>query len=913
MVFRFSQGTGGDAEGRDWVEDDKETGVRKDSLTREKKGKMPALSHLLSVGTGRVLSLAADEKHVYAGCQSEDNEITVFSRASLQPTFHLLGHEGSVLALMVVKEKSWLVSSSSAGDVRIWSTETLQPIHIIRPVDYTSGDIYSLAWDNRNGGTLYFGSQSASIEWVNFANPSHPEASSGPSRVRKPSLPQSSASFTLPVNGDKLSPDGQASPSGSSTPAQPGQRTGRYRPHAFFDNPPADVCSATNSPRCGSTSNLSRKSYFTDADLSRLADKDKDNKSPAAQSPLQITSELEVMPEARVAFAHYGYVYALHVIPRPDGSAWLVSGSGDCDIKIWSCVPGGGLRILRTFDNLSGAVLSFVVRDSLLYAGLQAGEIVVWDLETGALIRTIEAHDADVLTMAVLGGDVYTAAADGKVLRVDEAFDCTAAFKAHNGIILSSTIVKGERDRWEYITAGNDSYVKIWTIDPPKLHGHDTEVDVEGEGDVMLYALSKLVALPTVSDEEHRECCRQGAHLLKNILVQLGAQSEVLSGEQGRNPLVLATFSGQDTGKPRKRLLFYGHYDVQPAAECDWDTDPYQLSGRNGYLYGRGVSDNKGPILAVACAAASLRQRRELDVDLVMLIEGEEEAGSRGFAPTVRKHKDAIGHIDAVLLSNSTWIGESDPCVVFGMRGVVYANLAIWSASEDAHSGVDGGIVAEPMFDMVRVLHALVGSDGVKLPGFYDNVRPQTKEESTLLSAVASASNRSVEELIKVWRQPSFSIANISAGGPANKTVIPKRVTADISMRLVPDQDLKTIVDSLKTFCQNTFNSLNSSNNFEITVTHSASWWLASLDSPYLQALEESVKDVWGVAPLKIREGGTVPTIFWLEQEFGAPCVHLPLGQASDAGHLANERMRLLNLRNGKRVIEAYLTRVASI
>jgi di- and tripeptidase len=99
----------------------------------------------------------------------------------------------------------------------------------------------------------------------------------------------------------------------------------------------------------------------------------------------------------------------------------------------------------------------------------------------------------------------------------------------------------------------------------------------------------------------------------------------------------------------------------------------------------------------------------------------------------------------------------------------------------------------------------------------------------------------------------------------------------------------------------------------QITVTHSASWWLASLSSPYFKALESAVQDVWGVKPLKIREGGTVPTIFWLENEFQAPCVHLPLGQASDAGHLANERMRLLNLRNGKRVVEAFLAKLSGI
>jgi len=127
-------------------------------------------------------------------------------------------------------------------------------------------------------------------------------------------------------------------------------------------------------------------------------------------------------------------------------------------------------------------------------------------------------------------------------------------------------------------------------------------------------------------------------------------------------------------------------------------------------------------------------------------------------------------------------------------------------------------------------------------------------------------------------------------------------------------KDLNTIVNTLKEYCTETFNSLSSPNTFSITVTHSASWWLASLESPYFKALESSIAEIWNIQhPLKIREGGTVPTIFWLEREFKAPCVHLPLGQASDAGHLANERMRLLNLRNGKRVVENYLTRVAQI
>jgi di- and tripeptidase len=170
---------------------------------------------------------------------------------------------------------------------------------------------------------------------------------------------------------------------------------------------------------------------------------------------------MEVEPGSRVAFAHFGYIYTLTTIARPNNECWLASGSGDSDIKIWTILPCGHLQLLRTFSELSGAVFSLQVRDSLLYAGLQDGEIDVWDLETGSCIRSIHAHEADVLSMAVLGGDVYTAAGDGRVLRVNEEFDCTAAFKAHSGIVASVVVIPGESGKWDLITAGDDSYVKV--------------------------------------------------------------------------------------------------------------------------------------------------------------------------------------------------------------------------------------------------------------------------------------------------------------------------------------------------------------------------------------------------------------------------------------------------------------------
>lgn len=542
----------------------------------------------------------------------------------------------------------YVLSELTCTDRQIWSTTTFELLYIIHPCDDTSGDIYCLAWDDREGGTLYFGAQNTSIEWVNFKRL--------PGKARE----GSEATLKCPSPGPTFARLRSDVPS----PA-PSVRSGRYKPHSFFDSPPLDVRSGsgTSTPRTPAFAQPVPMHGVPPAEiLHRLRDtgrrasssslntvdkgdsaavEDETTAKPNGRSPSPVV-EFELDVDSTVFYAHYGYVYALEMVKRPDGTRWLASGSGDSDVKVWECAPGGGLSFLKEFDGLAGAVLSLASRDSLLYAGLQDGEIDVWDLETGSRIRTIEAHDADVMAMIVLGCDVYTGAADGDVRCIDDAFDCTASFKAHDDPVLAMAIVPSPSGHaYDLITAGNDSFLKIWAISTARPPVHDIEVDMDigTSGDVMLYALKKLVSLPTVSDEAHRESCRQGAHLLKNILSQLGARAEILPGDQGRNPLVLATFTGRDTGKPRKRVLFYGHYDVQPVGEKDWESDPFTLTGRDGYLYGRGVTDNKGPIMAVACAAAELQRRRELDVDLVMLIEGEEEAGSRGFAAAVRRNR----------------------------------------------------------------------------------------------------------------------------------------------------------------------------------------------------------------------------------------------------------------------------------
>jgi len=252
-----------------------------------------------------------------------------------------------------------------------------------------------------------------------------------------------------------------------------------------------------------------------------------------------------------------------------------------------------------------------------------------------------------------------------------------------------------------------------------------------------------MVSFETVADEAHREECRQGAAYLKQVLKQMGAETHLLPGAPGRNPIVLATFRANSpvavaAGQACKRVLCYGHYDVVPVVSPEsWTNSPFEMTGENGWIYGRGVSDNKGPMLAIAAAAAELRASKALDVDLVMAIEGEEETGSAGFQDAVRRNRGLIGDIDVVLVSNSYWIGEDIPCLTFGLRGVIHATVKITSDQPDLHSGMQGGVVSEPLVDMVRLLASLTDAEGrVRIPGFLDEVRPLGAEESKLYDQV---------------------------------------------------------------------------------------------------------------------------------------------------------------------------------
>jgi di- and tripeptidase len=299
-----------------------------------------------------------------------------------------------------------------------------------------------------------------------------------------------------------------------------------------------------------------------------------------------------------------------------------------------------------------------------------------------------------------------------------------------------------------------------------------------------------------------------------------------------------------------------------------WIVDPFQMKGINGYLYGRGVSDNKGPIMAALYGVVDLIHDKKLDSDITFLIEGEEESGSRGFKDAVRKHKELIGEIDYIIVANSYWLDDEVPCLTYGLRGVLHATVKVDSNHPDVHSGVDGSFMMdEPLFDLTAILARLKGlHNRIQIPGFYDDILSLTPAEEARYDDITDTlikrnPDLGPAETLKVslmarWREPNLTIHRYKVSGP-DGSLVSSHARAAISVRLVPNQEVEDVIKSLTTFLSDAFATLDTHNRFSITIDNQADAWLGDPDNEIFRTLEEAVMEVWG----PIGEGTRRPSV----------------------------------------------------
>jgi di- and tripeptidase len=516
---------------------------------------------------------------------------------------------------------------------------------------------------------------------------------------------------------------------------------------------------------------------------------------------------------------------------------------------------------------------------------------------------------------------------------VTQRYQCVGKWKAHQGKILASAAVNYRNEQF-YITGANDDDISIWSFKDcaPALNAP------VGSDDVLISTLADFVSYQTVSSKpEFAEDCRKGATFLGALFKRLGGDVEMLSTETAHNPVVYAKFSGKKEAAKRKRILFYGHYDVVAADSKNgkWATDPFSLKGINGYLYGRGVSDNKGPIIAALYAVTDLIQAQKLENDIIFLIEGEEEFGSRGFKEAIRRNKARIGNVDYILLANSYWLDDEVPCLTYGLRGVLHATVCVDSPRPDTHSGVDGSnMMNEPLSDLTSVVSTLKGlGNRVQIPGFYKGIPSLTAAEEARYDDIVSTLKRRSPDTISEsalkrslmarWREPNLTIHSYKVSGP-DGSLVSSHANSHISLRLVPGQEVDDVAGQLTEYLREQYDTLESQNQLSISIDNKAEPWLGDPTNDIFRTLAQAIVEAWPSTfesdagdvsdsngeerapkpkgPLFIREGGSIPAIRFLEKEFGAPAAHLPCGRASDAAHLKNERMCVVNLLKAREI-----------
>lgn len=432
--------------------------------------------------------------------------------------------------------------------------------------------------------------------------------------------------------------------------------------------------------------------------------------------------------------------------------------------------------------------------------------------------------------------------------------------------------------------------------------------------------LLHLLRFPTVSrDPENVPDLRACAEWIRDQLLAAGLRAEIIC--TAGHPAVFAD-SGPAANPAGPTLLVYGHYDVQPVGdESLWKSPPFEPTLRDGAIFARGSADDKGQVMChVAAARAFHDAGMPLPVRLKFLIEGEEEIGSPGLGDVLHTRRDMLA-CDYVLISDTSKHDSDTPSLTQSTRGIIAKVLTVVGPDHDLHSGVFGGAVANPANVLARIIASFHDDHGrVTIPGFYDDVADLSTEELVavratdlsdpqLLAATGSLApwgEAGYSTAERRGTRPTLDVNGLSGGSSA--TIIPSKVAANVTMRLVPNQDPAKIIAAFDRHVQEVAPPTVRVNT---TSSQGCRAYVAPLDAPAMRIARQALEETYGRPAAILREGGSLPILPMFKEILGADSVMLGFADPNCNLHSPNEFFHVRDFQMGTRCIMRFLVMMA--
>lgn len=425
-----------------------------------------------------------------------------------------------------------------------------------------------------------------------------------------------------------------------------------------------------------------------------------------------------------------------------------------------------------------------------------------------------------------------------------------------------------------------------------------------------LEELFQLIRIPSISAKnEHKEDMHKTAQAWKERLLQSGCTLAQIYPTDG-NPVVYAE---RIIAPEKKTVLVYGHYDVMPAEPLElWHHDPFDPIVKDGHIWARGADDDKGQSMIQVKGFETAIQLGLLDCNVKFILEGEEEIGSTHLEAFCQEHKEQL-QADIILVSDTSMVSSKVPSLTTGLRGLAYWEIEVTGPNRDLHSGHFGGAVANPINELSKLIARVVDDKGrITIPGFYDEVVPLSQAERDMIAQVpfseeeyckalnidAVQGEEGYNTLERNSCRPSFDVCGIYGGytGEGAKTVLPSKAYAKVSCRLVANQDHARIsqlfIDYIKSIAPKSI-------KVDVKPLHGGEAYLCPIDLPAYQAAEKAVEKAFGIRPLAVRRGGSIPIIATFERVLGMKTILMGFGLESNAIHSPNENFSLDIFRKG--------------